>query len=61
MEDDLNNIELEYSSELDSDFVDSKKEKNVVITPFMEHEWVGLKRVGKMQCLIMKQRLIKKI
>ena len=28
---------------LDSDFVDSKKEKNVVITPFMEHEWVGLK------------------
>ena len=46
-EDDLKNIELEYSSELDSDFVDSKKEKNVVITPFMEHEWVGLKRVGK--------------
>ena len=46
-EDDLNNIELEYSSELDSDFVDSKKEKNVVITPFMEHEWVGLNRVSK--------------
>ncbi len=46
-EDDLKNIELEYSSELDSDFVDSKKEKNVVITPFMEHEWVGLNRVGK--------------
>jgi len=41
------NMELEYSIELDSDFVDSKKEKNVVITPFMEHEWVGLNRVGK--------------
>lgn len=46
-ENDLKNMELEYSSELDSDFVDSKKEKNVVITPFMEHEWVGLNRVGK--------------
>ena len=41
------NMELEYSIELDSDFVDSKKEKNVVITPFMEHEWVGLNRVSK--------------
>ena len=41
------NMELEYSTELDSDYVDSKKEKNVVITPFMEHEWVGLNRVGK--------------
>jgi len=46
-ENDLKEMELEYSSELDSDFVDSKKEKNVVITPFMEHEWVGLNRVGK--------------
>jgi 2-oxoglutarate dehydrogenase E1 component len=46
-ENDLKKMELEYSSELDSDFVDSKKEKNVVITPFMEHEWVGLNRVGK--------------
>ena len=32
---------------LDSGFVDSKKEKNAIITPFMEHEWVGLNRVGK--------------
>jgi 2-oxoglutarate dehydrogenase E1 component len=46
-EKDYKNMELEYSTELDSDFVDSKKEKNVVITPFMEHEWVGLNRVGK--------------
>ena len=44
---DLKNIEREYLSELDSDFVHSKKEKNVIITPFMEHEWVGLTRVGK--------------
>ena len=46
-ENDLRNMEIEYSSELDSDFVDSKKENNVDITPFMEHEWVGLNRVGK--------------
>ena len=45
-------MELEYSTELDSDFVDSKKEKNVVITPFMEHEWVGLNRVGKKTMLL---------
>ena len=31
-EDDLRNIELEYSSELDSDFVDSKKEKRCYYT-----------------------------
>ena len=46
-EKDYENMELEYSTDLDSDYVDSKKEKNVVITPFMEHEWVGLNRVGK--------------
>ena len=46
-EKEYDNMELEYSTELDSDYVDSKKEKNVVITPFMEHEWVGLNRVGK--------------
>ena len=51
-ENDLREMELEYSSELDSDFVDSKKEKNVVITPFMEHEWVGLNRVGKKTMLL---------
>ena len=51
-ENDFREMELEYSSELDSDFVDSKKEKNVVITPFMEHEWVGLNRVGKRTMLL---------
>ena len=51
-ENDFKEMELEYSSELDSDFVDSKKEKNVVITPFMEHEWVGLNRVGKKSMLL---------
>tara|TARA_A100001011_G_scaffold237894_1_gene245788 strand:- start:9136 stop:11865 length:2730 start_codon:yes stop_codon:yes gene_type:complete len=51
-ENDQKNMELEYKSELDSDFVDSKKEKNVVITPFMEHEWVGLNRAGKKTMLI---------
>ncbi len=51
-ENDFKEMELEYSSELDSDFVDSKKEKNVVITPFMEHEWVGLNRVGKKTMLL---------
>ena len=51
-ENDFKEMELEYSSELNSDFVDSKKEKNVVITPFMEHEWVGLNRVGKKTMLL---------
>ena len=51
-ENDYKEMEQKYSSELDSDFVDSKKEKNVVITPFMEHEWVGLNRVGKKTMLL---------
>lgn len=46
-EKDFDKMQTTYASSLDSDFVDSKKEKNVVITPFMEHEWVGLNRVGK--------------
>jgi len=51
-ENEFKEMELEYRSELNSDFVDSKKEKNVVITPFMEHEWVGLNRVGKKTMLL---------
>ena len=41
----IENLEKEYSDELNEDLSDAKKEKNVVITPFMEHEWKGLKRV----------------
>ncbi len=43
--DEIENLEKEYSDELNEDLSDAKKEKNVVITPFMEHEWKGLKRV----------------
>ena len=41
----IENLEKEYSHELNEDLFDAKKEKNVVITPFMEHEWKGLRRV----------------
>ena len=39
-------------SSLDSDLIDSKKDENVVITPFMEHEWVGLNSVKDDEMLL---------
>ena len=45
--DDLEKIELDYKKSLDQDLEKSKKNKNVIITPFMQHEWVGMKRVKK--------------
>ena len=38
-------MEKNYLSSLDTDLIDSKKDENVVITPFMEHEWVGFSSV----------------
>ena len=38
-------MEKNYLSSLDTDLTDSKSDENVVITPFMEHEWVGLSSV----------------
>ena len=38
-------MEKNYLSSLDTDLTDSKNDENVVITPFMEHEWVGLSSV----------------
>ena len=38
-------MEKNYLSSLDTDLIDSKTDENVVITPFMEHEWVGLSSV----------------
>ena len=43
--DDFEKIELDYKNSLDEDLENSKKNKNVIITPFMQHEWVGMKRV----------------
>jgi len=50
-ENQISKIEIEYSKDLDDDLSDSKMEKNVVITPFMKHEWKGLSRVKKKDML----------
>ena len=50
-EKELKKIEDKYSDELNDDLSDSKKDKNVIITPFMQHEWDGLKRVKKKEML----------
>ena len=50
-EEELKKIDDKYSDELNDDLSDSKKDKNVVITPFMQHEWEGLKRVKKKEML----------
>ena len=42
---DFEKMELEYKNSLDEDLKNSKKNQNVVITPFMQHEWVGMKSV----------------
>ena len=43
--DDFEKMESDYKNSLDEDLENSKKNKNVIITPFMQHEWVGMKRV----------------
>ncbi|MAR62511.1 MAG: 2-oxoglutarate dehydrogenase E1 component, partial [Flavobacteriaceae bacterium] len=43
--DDYEKMQLDYKNTLDEDLENSKKNKNVIITPFMQHEWVGMKRV----------------
>ena len=45
--DDYEKMEIDYKNSLDKDLENSKKKKNVIITPFMQHEWVGMKRVKK--------------
>jgi 2-oxoglutarate dehydrogenase E1 component len=50
-EKELKKIEDKYSDELNDDLSDSKKDKNVIITPFMQHEWDGLQRVKKKEML----------
>ena len=45
--DDFEKMELDYKKSLDEDLENSKKNENVIITPFMEYEWVGMKRVKK--------------
>ena len=47
----IKNIEDDYSKDLNEDLSDSKKEKNVVITPFMQHEWKGLSRAKRKEML----------
>ena len=47
----INKIEMAYSEDLDDDLETSKNEKNVVITPFMKHEWIGLKRAKRKEML----------
>ena len=48
--DDFEKMELDYKNSLDEDLENSKKNKNVIITPFMQHEWVGMKKSKKTQC-----------
>jgi 2-oxoglutarate dehydrogenase E1 component len=50
--DDFEKMELDYKNTLDEDLENSKKNKNVIITPFMQHEWVGMKRVKKDSMLL---------
>ncbi|MBL6592420.1 MAG: 2-oxoglutarate dehydrogenase E1 component [Flavobacteriaceae bacterium] len=45
-------MEKNYLSSLDIDLNDSKSDENVVITPFMEHEWVGLCSVKDEEMLV---------
>ena len=47
----IKKIENDYSDDLNDDLYDSKKEKNVVITPFMQHEWNGLSRAKRKEML----------
>ncbi len=49
---DFEKMELDYKKSLDEDLENSKKNKNVIITPFMQHEWVGMKRINKDSMLL---------
>ena len=50
--DDFEKMESDYKKSLDEDLENSKKNKNVIITPFMQHEWVGMKSVKKDSMLL---------
>ncbi|HET8752989.1 MAG TPA: 2-oxoglutarate dehydrogenase E1 component [Salinimicrobium sp.] len=43
----LTKIEEEYRAKLEENLVDSKKEENTVITPFMKDEWEGFEHVDE--------------
>ena len=49
---DVNEIENKYKLSLEQKLENSKKDSNVEITPFMEYEWKGFKRVKKDKMLL---------
>jgi 2-oxoglutarate dehydrogenase E1 component len=49
---DVNELENKYKLSLEKKLENSKKDSNVEITPFMEYEWKGFKRVKKDKMLI---------
>ncbi len=49
---DINEIENEYKAYLEQKLNKSKNDLNVEITPFMEYEWKGFKRVKKDKMLL---------
>jgi 2-oxoglutarate dehydrogenase E1 component len=44
---DVSKIEKQYKSSLEKKLENSKKDNNIEITPFMDYEWKGFKRVKK--------------
>jgi 2-oxoglutarate dehydrogenase E1 component len=44
---DVSKIEKKYKSSLEKKLENSKKDNNIEITPFMDYEWKGFKRVKK--------------
>ena len=49
---DINELEDKYKLSLEQKLENSKKDSNVEITPFMEYEWKGFKRVKKDKMLL---------
>ncbi len=49
---DVSKIEKKYKSSLEKKLENSKKDNNIEITPFMDYEWKGFKRVKKDKMLI---------
>ena len=49
---DVNDLENKYKVSLEKKLENSKKDSNVEITPFMEYEWKGFKRVKKDKMLL---------
>ena len=43
----INVLEKKYKLSLEKKLENSKKDNNIEITPFMEYEWKGFKRVKK--------------